>query len=249
MAKLRIRVSGAGWVLPSGSGSGSDVFSLTDIQSWQPEDNAALEGFSAKPYLSSVKGYLDPAGACFLAAVSLATNGQLPKAESGPNTTAGMCSITRYGASGTGLKFYDMLVRKGPRFASPLLFPHSYSNTAGNLAAIEFELAGPHMVFYGSSDVREAFHFAAQRLNEGTALDMLVGAYEATTAAALPDGLTAMNGGVVIWLSSRPEAPELMAVEIDLDNDTPEWARSPKGSVFAMLSLLQTLGVTKVDRL
>jgi len=242
MAKRRIRVSGAGWVLPSGSGSGIDVFSLTDLQSWQPKDNAALEGFSAKPYLNSVKGYLDPAGACLLAAASLATNDRLPKAEDGPNTTAGMCSITRYGAPGTGLKFYDMLVNKGPRFASPLLFPHSYSNTAGNLAAIEFELGGPHMVFYGSSDVREAFHFATQQLDEGTALDMLVGAYEATTAAALPDGRTAMNGGIVFWLSNRPEAPELVTLSIDLDANEPEWARSPKGSVFAMLSLLQTLG-------
>ncbi|MBT3375975.1 MAG: hypothetical protein HN742_09095 [Lentisphaerae bacterium] len=242
MARQRIRVSGTGWVLPSGSGSGTDVFSLPDVQAWKPEDNAALAGFSAKPYLNSVKGYLDPAGACFLAAASLATDGQLPQGENGPNTAAGMCSMTRYGAPGTGLKFYDMLVKKGPRFASPLLFPHSYSNTAGNLAAIEFELGGPHMVFYGSSDAREAFHFAAQRLEEGTASDMLVGAYEATTDTALPDGLVAMNGGVVVWLSNRTDAPELTTMEMDLDETPADWARSPKGSVFAMLSLLQTFG-------
>ena len=140
------------------------------------------------------------------------------------------------------MRFYEQLLDKGPRHASPLLFPHSYSNTPANLAAIEFGLGGPHMVFYGSADVREALVFAFTRLGDGTATDMLVAVHEAATARPIPDGVSVLNGSVVLWLSTDPAAHELDVPVRNLTAAVPgrelaSWQE--RGAVFALLCLLQ----------
>jgi hypothetical protein len=207
-------------------------------------DNAPLEGFSARPYLRSVKGYLDPAGAYTLAAASLALGDQVQDAAGPPvvRDDAGICLVTQYGAPSSAFRFFQQLVQKGPRLASPLLFPHGYSNTAANLAAIELGFGGPHMVLYGTADVAEGFRHAVRRLQDGSATDMLVAACEAVVPDAVPDDTSVLNGAVVAWLSSRSEAPVVAGVDpvagsaADVGN-----TGSGAGAVQAMLLHLQGL--------
>jgi len=198
---VKFIVRNIGWVLPASTGCGSEILSRPEWLESDPEANAALLGFSARPYLQSVKGYLDPSSACFLAAASLALGGG---GESGAEIRdrAGLSTVTQYGASQSGFRFYEQFLKKGVRFASPLLFPHSYSNTPGNLAAIEFRFGGPHMVFFGASNPIDALMFGCTRLQCGEVDEMLVGAYEAVGAASLPDSEheRVLNGAIVLWL-------------------------------------------------
>ncbi len=201
-----------GWVLPGSVGSGPGFLEVA--ASWQPGDNAALAGFSARDYLTSVKGYLDPGGAFCLAAAALALGGvQRAAQEGGVRARSGICTITRYGSTLSAYRFTEQLVRKGPRLASPLIFPHGYANTPGNLAAIEFGFGGPHMVLYGEQDVREALEYALSRVGDGTADELLVAAYESAEGAAVPDGLAVAHGAVALHVQARPDRPVLAVLD------------------------------------
>lgn len=216
MATAPLQVTGIGWVLPGGKGSGAGFGELARTWHWQPTDNAALAGFSAKEHLNSVKGYLDPASAFCLAAAVLALGGRAPTAVGGAlRPRSGICTGSRYGATLSGYRFTEQLLQKGPRFASPLIFPHSYANTAGNLAAIEFGCGGPHMVLYGEQDVREILEFAALRLHDGTAEDMVVAAYESAEGLALPDGQAVAHGALALYLQASPDRPVLATLDLE----------------------------------
>jgi 3-oxoacyl-(acyl-carrier-protein) synthase len=215
VATALLHVTGIGWVLPGGCGSGAGFLELARTWRWQPADNAALAEFSAKDYLTSVKGYLDPASAFCLAATALALGERTASGSGGTlRLRSGICTISRYGATLSGYRFTEQLLRKGPRFASPLVFPHGYANTAGNLAAIEFGFAGPHMVLYGEQDVREALEFAARRLHDGSADDMLVTAYESAAEPALPDGRAVAHGALALRLQAQPDRPTLLTLDL-----------------------------------
>lgn len=238
MATAPLQVTGIGWVLPCGTGSGAGFLDLARAWHWQPADNGALAGFSAKDYLASVKGYLDPASAFCLAAAVLALGGRAPTAiAASPRPRSGICTISRYGATLSGYRFTEQLLQKGPRLASPLVFPHGYANTAGNLTAIEFGFAGPHMVLYGEQDVREAIEFAALRLRDGSADDMVVAAYESAEGLALPDERVVAHGALALYLQALPDRPVL--AELDLERLR---ALPPPDSATGMAAaLVQTL--------
>jgi len=212
----RLQVTGIGWVLPGNVGAGAAFAELARTWHGQPGDNAALAGFSAKDYLTSVKGYLDPAGAFCLAAAVQALGGprHAGAAAGGTHLRSGLCTITRYGSTLSGYRFAEQLLQKGPRFASPLVFPHGYANTPGNLAAIEFGYAGPHMVLYGEQDVREALEFAARRFDDESADDLLVAAYESAEGAAVPDDLSVTHGAVALYLQATPDRPVLASLDL-----------------------------------
>ena len=121
-----------------------------------------------------------------------------------------------------------------------MIFPHGYSNTAGNLAAIEFGYGGPHMVLFGNQDVRETLEFAAARLADGTAEEMLVGAYEAGYAAALPDGRCVLNGALALKVAAPPSGHDVMAIRLADLRKQPA-AMPQLGTVAAFGKLLQAL--------
>jgi len=235
-------VRGIGWVLPAGVGSGPGICTDAKWLQWKPEDNRQLADFSAKPFLRSVKGYLDPASAYLLAASVLALGKNGEQTQPDDPEHVGISTVSRYGATLSGYRFYDMFVQKGPRLASPLVFPHGYSNTPGNLAAIEFGFGGPHLVLYGKQDVREAVGFALTRLAEGSAHTMLVGCYESAEPTVLPDNTPVHNGAVAVVLCSA-ESSGCFARFSREDL----WAADPAdrglGTVHAALALLQALPV------
>lgn len=213
----RVCIRQAGWVLPADIGSGDALFQHPEWLKISTAVNDRLAGFSPKPYLKSVKGYLDPGGAMLLAAARLAIPADAVAGTQG--SRCGISTVTRYGSMGSGYAFFSQMASKGPRMASPMIFPHGYANTPGNLAAIEFGYAGPHMVFYGNQDIRAALDFAVARLLDGSAEDMLVGFYESAPALSLPDGCQVLHGAVVLRLglttddsSSEPLLPDLAAL-------------------------------------
>jgi len=235
-----IKISGLGWVLPTGSGAGNELLDRADWIEPSQEDHGALTDFSARDYLNSVKGYLDPAGACCLAASALALGNSRDELVAAPLDDVGVVTITHFGAPKSGYRFYEQLLMKGSRLASPLLFPHGYSNTAGNLVAIEFGFGGPHMVFYGNTDVREAFDFAATQILQDRTRHMLVSAYEASIPNALPDSSRVLNGAATAWLSGSPEAPEILAFNHGVDRSNLDICNL-FGSVHAMVSFLRAM--------
>ena len=241
MATAPLQVTGIGWVLPGGTGSGAGFLDVACAWHWQPTDNGALAGFSAKDYLASVKGYLDPASAFCLAAAVLALGERAPTAAGGAlRTRSGICTNSRYGATLSGYRFTEQLLQKGPRFASPLIFPHGYANTAGNLAAIEFGFGGPHMVLYGEQDVREALEFAARRLHDGSADEMVVAVYESAEGLALPDGQAVAHGALALYLQATPDRPTLAALDLERLRVLPP-ADSSRGMTAAFIETLAAL--------
>lgn len=227
----QVFIRNIGWVLPSGTGSGGELLLHPE---WLEGDGiGALEGFSARPYLSSVKGYLDPSGAYFLSACRLAlgTGG-------GTGIRCGLSSVSCYGSPKSAFGFYAQLVQKGARLASPLIFPHGYANTPANLAAIEFGWSGPHMVFYGEQDMREALRFACARLNDGSADEMLAGFCEAFCPAAFPDGMKALSGAVVLHLCTEPSDNDICTLCTD---SLVETSVDPLGAVHALGDVLPAI--------
>lgn len=200
-------VKGLSWVLPSGIGQGGDI--LQHPEWLEAKVGGCLEGFSAKGYVSSVKGYLDAGGAYQLASLSMIRGEKTCDFDE----RRGICTSTRYGACASAYVFFEQLAQKGPRFASPMIFPHGYSNAAGNLASIEFGYCGPHMVLFGKQDICEALEFALMRLSDGSADEMLVGAYEAATVQAIPDGRTVLNGAMSLRVSTEPGPDDICVLE------------------------------------
>ena len=234
------KVSGIGWVLPTGTGSGTGLSAQAPAADTTGDDGA-LKGFSPKQYLTSVKGYLDPASGYCLAAAALALGARRVDFGEEVRDDAGVTTVSRYGSPLSAFRFYDQLVRKGARYASPLVFPHGYANTPGNLVAIEYGFGGPHLVLTAGSDVREAWLFAIARLLDGSAVDMLVGAFEAVVPQAVPDGVRVLNGAVVVWLSTADSAPGIMPVDDGALAMGPGVEPTATGAVAEMLRALHSL--------
>jgi 3-oxoacyl-(acyl-carrier-protein) synthase len=203
-----LHVRQMGWILPAGQGQGSALLSDPQLLAYSPAQEHALDDFSAKPYLKSTKGYLDPGAAFLLAAFSLALDGTAA-------ARLGMATATRYGAQHTAFAFYRQMQEKGPRAASPLLFPHGYASTPGNLAAMEFAAQGPHQAFFGNQDIRELLLFALARLSDGSADEMAVGAYETAPPATLPDGRPLLRGALALRLAATPADGDVAVIPVE----------------------------------
>ena len=232
-----VKVAGIGWVLPGGAGSGRALLEPPFADQPAGFEQGTLKGFSAKEHLDSVKGYLDPSGSYALAAAALALGDARPEAGAAPCDTAGVCTATRYGPTLSAFRFFRQFSEKGPRFASPMIFPHGYPNTPGNLVAIEFGFGGPHMVLNGSDDALETIRFAVERLLDHSAEVMLAGAAEAVVPDAVADGVHVLNGGLFLRLvREEADAPALCRLppeSLDLDAETGE------GTVRALLDWLR----------
>ena len=65
--------------------------------------------------------------------------------------------------------------------------------------------------------------------------------YEAVAPEVIPDGADVLNGSIAVWLSVKPDSPDLLALEMvpPVGGVPPQW--ETRGSVYAMLALLQRL--------
>ena len=252
-----LHVQALAWILPAAIGSGRD---LLDHPEWLTP-GPGLDTFSGKPYLASVKGYLDPGDAFQLAAFSLlrdsrsdapaintrqgivtpaSASASTQSAAPAINTRQGIVTYTHFGTCTSAFAFFDQLVRKGPRHASPMVFPHGYASAPGNLAAIELGCAGPHLVLTGPQNAAGALLFAADHFADDTADSMLIGAYEAPAHDALPDGRNILKGAIALRVSPTPSPNDLAAIPVcALRERCREPLPSTTGAIPALLSLLQ----------
>ena len=115
-------------------------------------DNLAGEvpAFALADLLATPKAYLDRQSELLLAAAALARQtGRLDTWSLAPERT-GLAVGTAWGGVQTLDLFFADYVAKGPRLVKPILFPHSYANTAISLVAMEWEVRGSHLNFVGT---------------------------------------------------------------------------------------------------
>ncbi|MBN4074157.1 hypothetical protein JYT61_01200, partial [bacterium AH-315-E10] len=146
-----------------------------------------------------VKGYLDPASHFSLSAAAMAL--QHVDLDALNLERVAILSATEYSAACSGYTFYSQLIEKGPRLASPLIFPHSYPNAAGNLTAIEFNISGPHMVFNTCTNPGELVEYARSLFSRHVIDYVLIIVYESALQTHLPSGYSVLNGAIALWLS------------------------------------------------
>ena len=116
-----------------------------------PEGAGDLVGevpeFELADILPTPKAYLDRQSELLLAATAMARQeGHLGDDDFAPERT-GLSIGTAWGAMQTLDLFFADYVSKGPRLVKPILFPHSYANSAISLAAMEWKVCGPHLNF------------------------------------------------------------------------------------------------------
>src|ERR1043165_8657323 len=117
----RVVVSGMGAITAHGDWTlrGARTLSLQD------KTNSQIENFALENYLASQKTYLDRCSALALAGGALALRDagiEWPVGQEYFGLTLG----THLGCVETMKKFWDNVLEKGVRLATPLLFSHSY---------------------------------------------------------------------------------------------------------------------------
>ena len=188
-------ITGSGVVAPNGAGaeafadalaagrSGIGDLTAFDASDLNRERAAEIHDFDAKPYLRSPKNYLDRHSALGFAACETAVRDSavtLPD----PDRDCGVCVGGMAGNVETLAMFWERVREKGPRLASPFLFPHSYPNTTAGLLSIEYGLGGWHEQFCsGGAAGLEAIAHAADCVRTGRADLVLAGGVEAFSEA------------------------------------------------------------------
>jgi len=164
------------------------LFPLSRLE-WEGAAERPLVGEAPDPDLADCgvapKPYLDRASALFLAACGMAFRQAGIGAEELAGLQAGVMAGTAWGCMGTAELFFADYLLKGPRLVKPFLFPHTYSNTAVSLAAMEWSLKGPHE------------NVAAAAVASGVALveafDLIRGAHAKLIAAGGTDALSSVS--------------------------------------------------------
>ncbi len=149
-----------------------------------PRGTTALAGhvpdFAVADFLNAPKAYLDRNSELFLAACGMALRSAGLDPKSIPVGRAGLLAGTAWGGLDTMSAFFADYVQKGPRLVKPLLFPHTYTNTAISLAAMEWSLTGPHLNFVtGRLAAAQALAEAVGQLRADAADVLLAGGCEA----------------------------------------------------------------------
>ena len=159
MNNKRIVITGSGPVTAIGCGretffdalikgqTGITPVSLFSTENLNSQMAAEIRNFDVEEYLETPKAYLDRSSELSFAAIALAMEDADLDPEYVASSHAGILLGSAYGSMGTMNRFFSDFTKKGPRFVKPILFPHTYSNTAISLLAIEYNLTGVHLNF------------------------------------------------------------------------------------------------------
>ena len=204
MSERRVAVTGAGPVSAIGIGCEAFFDALKNARSGlAPISLFALDGlpvggitdFNVEDYLETPKAYLDRSSEFAFAAMNLAMADAGLDTDSPARRRTGLVLGSAYGSLGTMELFFNDVLDKGARFAKPFLFPHTYSNTAISLLAIEYGLTGPHLNFAsGYVSAANAIIAGYDLVRAGRADIVLAGGYESLSEAMLKGYLA---GGVL----------------------------------------------------
>jgi 3-oxoacyl-[acyl-carrier-protein] synthase II len=187
-----IVITGLGILSPLGIGAAETVAALREGASalfpatrYAPPDGVnplvgQVPDFTLADFLNTPKAYLDRNSELFLAACGMALQAAGVDPKSMPAGRAGVLAGTAWGGLDSMSAFFADYVRKGPRLVKPLLFPHTYANTAISLAAMEWSLTGTHLNYVtGRIASAQAIAEAASQLRAGQADLLLAGGCEA----------------------------------------------------------------------
>ncbi len=210
-------VTGLGPVTPIGSGldeltaawagreSGLSVPGedgpLAGIEASAVAEVGEVPEFDVADYLESEKTYLDRSAALLLAGSAVArSHAQLTISE-GNRLRVGVCAGSAYGPLASQDLFNQRVLAKGARLANPLIFGHTYINTAASLVAIEWGLMGfNEVVSCGLVSGMTAIVQAADALRLGRADALLCGGADALSVPLVlglaAEGRLAVDGGV-----------------------------------------------------
>ena len=147
--------------------------------------------FCIEDYLESEKTYLDRTSAFALAGCQLALDDAGLDARAMDHERIGLSLGTGYGCLKTMHEYYARVAAKGPRFASSVLFAHSYANTPASLVSIEYRIMGPtNTVCTGAASALSAIAYAFDLLRHDRIDAMLAGGVDSASQPLL-DGLSA----------------------------------------------------------
>lgn len=149
-----------------------------------PRRAARVLGYDVAPLLETRKTYLDRHTALLLGATSLALRNAGLAGRPLPGSRAGLMVGSAWGGLGTMAAFFRDVLLKSAKFAKPILFPHTYANTAAAMTAIEWAIQGPHEHFCGGRMASaQALAAALDTLRSGEADLVLAGGCEALSPA------------------------------------------------------------------
>jgi len=195
MSERRVAITGAGPVSAIGTGREMFFAALADGESgvapltlFDVEGVTAAEiaDFNVEDYLETPKTYLDRSSEFAFAAASLAIEDAGLDVDNIDRPRTGLTLGSAYGSLGTMELFFRDVLDKGPKFAKPFLFPHTYPNTAISLLAIEYGLTGPHLNFAaGHVSAANAVIAGYDMIRAGQADMVLAGGYESLSEALL----------------------------------------------------------------
>jgi 3-oxoacyl-[acyl-carrier-protein] synthase II len=149
--------------------------------------------FHIEDYIESEKTYLDRTSAFALAGCQLALEDAGLDARSMDHERIGLSLGTGHGCMKTMHEYYARVAAKGPRFASSVLFPHSYANTPASLVSIEYRIMGPtNTVCTGAVSALSAIAYAFDLLRHDRIDAMLAGGIDSVSQPLLR-GLSAQG--------------------------------------------------------
>ncbi|NLL84856.1 MAG: hypothetical protein GX230_11545 [Lentisphaerae bacterium] len=160
----------------------SDTHMHSDGTPWLA---AEVPPFKITEYITP-KPFLDRNSALLLAACGSALQAAACDPKSLPEGRCGIAVGTLWGGLDTLDLFFSDYLAKGPRLVKPLLFPHTYANTAISMAAMEWALTGEHHNFVSDRTASgQAICEAAAIIAESRADLMLAAGTEAISGPLL----------------------------------------------------------------
>lgn len=190
-----------------------------------------VRGFKLAEILPSMKTYNDRASEFTLAACHLALQDAGLSADGYDRWRAGIILGSTYGCLSTLYTYTAALQQKGPRFANPLLFSHTYVNTPTSLAAIEYGLGGHHGTYAGHDAGHQALAAAREALQLGRADLLLVVGVDVLSeplarASTAPDAPAAPlgEGACALVLETAAHAAARGAAGVPLPDALPDGA-------------------------
>lgn len=210
MSNPRVVITGSGPV--SALGFGHDELSaalskgesaIGDLTLFDPDPYeracaAEVRGFDVADYVASQQSYLDRSAEIAFAAMHLAIADAKLDMDSLDRETTGLILGSAWGCQDTSALFFSDVIEKGPRYAKPFLFPHTYANTVISLLAMEYGLTGFHMhLASGASASAQALVQAYDLVRTGRQKTVFAGGYESLSEARLSAGVAMgqLSGG------------------------------------------------------
>lgn len=172
--------------------------------------------FFVEDYLASEKTYLDRCSAFVLASCALALEDAGIDWRELDHARFGLSLGTAHGCLDSMHNVTGRVQGKGMRFASPMIFTHSFANSPGSLAAIEYDMQGPvPTMCCGDTSAGAALQYALDLVRWGRAEVVLAGGADALSepllaaidsAGGLPDDGVPGEGACLLVLESAEGA-------------------------------------------